>query len=113
MVKEAYVPARGDVIYLTFDPVLGNEQRGRRPALVLSSRNYNALVGLALVCPMTSKSKGYEFEVPITIGNSTSVVLSDHVRSLAWRKRNVTPAGVATRSVLAEVIRKIAILMTC
>lgn len=111
MVKPRYIPARGDIVFLTFDPVLGHEQRGRRPALVLSSRRYNELVGLAAVCPVTSKSKGYEFEVPLMIRGKPSVVLCDHIRSLAWRDRRVSFVASVDRPVFEEVVRKIALLI--
>ena len=58
-----YVPDRGDAVWLHFDPQSGHEQRGRRPALVLSPASYNGKVGLAILCPVTSRAKGYPFEV--------------------------------------------------
>jgi len=61
----ASVPDRGDVVWLQFNPQAGNEQAGRRPALVVSPRSYNGKVGLALVCPITSRVKGYPFEVEV------------------------------------------------
>ena len=63
-----YVPERGDLVWLQFDPQLGSEQPGRRPALVISPGSYNRTVGLALVCPVTSRVKGYPFEVPLPDG---------------------------------------------
>ncbi len=111
MVKQSYIPARGDIVYVTFDPVRGHEQRGRRPALVLSSRRYNELVGLAVVCPITSHVKKYEFEVPVRLVDKASVVLSDHVRSLDWRKRGTTFLTSADAATLTEVVRNIAFLI--
>ena len=64
----AYVPRRGDVVWLTFNPQAGHEQAGRRPAVVLSPSAYNAKVGLALLCPITSQVKGYPFEVILPPG---------------------------------------------
>jgi mRNA interferase MazF len=83
-----YVPDRGDVVWLTFNPQAGHEQAGRRPAVVLSPRTYNARVGLALFCPVTSKEKGYPFEVRLPAdANVTGVILADQVKSLDWRER--------------------------
>ena len=65
MVKTNYIPNRGDIVWLDFNPQLGHEQRGRRPAIVLSHKRYNERIGLALFCPITSKEKGYPFEVRI------------------------------------------------
>ena len=84
----SYVPERGDLVWLEFTPQAGSEQRGRRPALVISPKTYNGKVGLALFCPITSKIKGYPFEVLLPDGYSVSgVVLSDQLKSLDWRTR--------------------------
>jgi mRNA interferase MazF len=64
-----YIPARGDVIWITLNPQVGHEQAGRRPVLVLSPLSYNAKVGLAILCPVTSQVKGYPFEVVIPAGS--------------------------------------------
>jgi mRNA interferase MazF len=82
-----YVPHRGDLVWLSFDPRAGHEQGGRRPALVLSLRSYNERTGLMLACPITSHVKGYAFEVLINEGEIEGAVLADHVRSLDWRAR--------------------------
>jgi len=86
MVKD-YIPHCGDLVWLNLDPSLGNEQGGRRPALVLSSRVYNK-IGLVVACPITSQVKGYPFEVPIS-GKIHGAVLCDHVRNLDWTHRNI------------------------
>lgn len=84
-----YVPDRGDVAWISFDPQAGHEQAGRRPALVLSSSIYNAPSGRAIVCPITSRVKGYPYEVSIPPGLPvTGVILADHARSLDWQARN-------------------------
>jgi mRNA interferase MazF len=86
----SYVPDRGDLVWLEFTPHAGSEQSGRRPALVLSPKSYNGKVGLALFCPVTSKVKGYPFEVKLPDGYAVSgVVLSDQLKSLDWRSRKV------------------------
>ena len=83
-----YVPQRGDVVWLSFEPQAGREQMGRRPAVVLSPAAYNGRVGLGLFCPITSQVKGYPFEVAIPGGLPVNgVVLSDQVKSLDWRAR--------------------------
>lgn len=84
------VPARGDVVWLDFDPQAGREQAGRRPAIVLSEMEFNELTGFAVVCPITSQVKDYAFEVPIPEGLPfTGVVLTDQFKSLDVRKRKV------------------------
>lgn len=99
-----YVPDAGDLIWLTFDPQAGREQAGRRPALVLTPRRYNAAAGLAICCPITSRVKGYPFEV--ATGNNAAiagVVLADHVKSLDWKARKATLAGQISPEALADV----------
>ena len=79
----SYVPDRGDVIWLNFDPQAGHEQAGRRPALVISPAKYNRGSGLAVVCPITTRVKGYPFEVPVPTGLAvTGVVLADQVKNM-------------------------------
>lgn len=108
----SYVPARGDIVWLTFTPQAGSEQAGRRPALVLSPASYNGKVGLAIFCPITSHQKGYPFEV--ILPNElpvTGVVLSDQVKSLDWRSRQAQFACQAPETVLIEVLQKVATLV--
>ena len=85
----AYVPERGDVVWLTFDPQAGHEQAGRRPAVVVSPRAYNGKTGLALFCPVTGKRKGYPYEVEMPPALTISgVILSDQLKCLDWKARN-------------------------
>lgn len=88
--RRTYVPERGDAVWLDFDPQIGHEQQGRRPALVLSPAAYNAKAGLAVFVPITNQAKGYTFEVPIPKGQRVSgVVLADQLKSLDWDGRKV------------------------
>lgn len=112
MVRRNYVPHRGDLIWLEFDPQSGREQAGRRPAIVLSPNFYNELARLALVCPITSQAKGYPFEVPIKEAKLSGVVLSDQVRSLDWVERRATFIQRASDELLERVIDKIAVLLS-
>jgi mRNA interferase MazF len=109
MVKtRAYVPQRGDFVFLDFNPQTGREQTGRRPALVLSPGEYNSRTGLALMCPLTSRVKGYPFEVEVSSGGKISgAVLSDHVKTLDWRVRKAQFAEKAPAIVLDEVLAKL------
>jgi mRNA interferase MazF len=111
-VTRAYVPDAGDLVWLTFDPQRGREQSGRRPALVLSPATYNAKTSLALVCPVTSRIKGYPFEVPLPPGLPvTGVVLADHLKSLDWKERRAEAAGHLPDEVLLEVLARLAPLL--
>ena len=111
MVARAYVPDRGDLVWIHFNPQAGHEQAGRRPALVLSPAAYNGKVGLALLCPITSQRKGYPFEVVLPEGKVSGVVLADQVKSLDWRARQAERAGTAPASVVEEVLHKLATLL--
>ena len=105
--SRAFVPDRGDTVWLDFDPQAGHEQAGRRPALVLSPESYNRLVGLALVCPITNKRKGYPFEVVIPDGvNVTGTVLADQVRSIDWKIRRAEFIVRLPDSVVREALAK-------
>ncbi|OPY58032.1 MAG: mRNA interferase MazF [Pelotomaculum sp. PtaU1.Bin035] len=108
-----YTPDRGDVIWLQFDPQAGYEQAGRRPALVISPISYNSKLGLALLCPVTSKVKGYPFEVLLPVGSKVSgAVLSDQIKSLDWQAREAKFACKATEEVTMEVLSKIQVLIS-
>jgi mRNA interferase MazF len=112
MVAKPYVPDRGDLVWIHFTPQAGHEQAGRRPALVLSPASYNAKVGLALLCPITSQRKGYPFEVPLPPeGKVNGVILADQVKSLDWRARQVEYAGTAPASLTREVLGKLSALL--
>ena len=106
-----YVPDRGDVVWLNFNPIRGHEQKGRRPAVVLSSKLYNQKAGLAFVCPITSQRKNYPFEVLMFVKNVESVVLSDQLRSVDWVARKAMKIGKAPPPVVAEICDKLRVLL--
>ena len=107
-----YVPRPGDAVWITLNPQSGHEQAGRRPALVLSPETYNGKVGLAILCPITNQIKGYPFEVPIPKGLSLEgAVLSDQVKSLDWRARNVELICTLPSDVVSEVTQKFSTLL--
>ncbi|HTY62963.1 MAG TPA: endoribonuclease MazF [Acidobacteriota bacterium] len=108
----ARAPERGDVVWLHFNPQAGSEQAGRRPALVISPKSYNQRVGLALVCPITSKIKGYPFEVELPQEIVTEgAILCDQIKSLDWRVRNAKLIGAVPKSIVQEVTARILALV--
>ncbi len=109
MVK-LYIPERADIVWLDFSPQAGQEQAGRRPALVLSPSSYNKN-GMALVCPITSKVKGYPFEVTIKTDKINGVVLSDHIKNHDWRARKLHFISKANFDVLQAVSKNIFALL--
>jgi mRNA interferase MazF len=107
-----YVPERGDVVWLNFNPQAGHEQAGKRPAFVLSPATYNRRVGLALFCPVTNKIKGYPFEVNVPVGLAvTGTILSDQIKSLDWQTRNADFICKMPDEVTEQVLAKAATLL--
>jgi mRNA interferase MazF len=108
-----YVPARGDFIWLEFSPQAGHEQAGHRPAFVISPEPYNRKTGLALLCPITNRIKGYPFEVVVPPGLKVKgAILSDQIKSLDWRARHATFMGKAPAPLTAEVLSKSTTLLS-
>lgn len=108
----AYCPERGDVIWISLNPLAGHEQAGHRPALLLSPRAYNRKVGLAIVCPLTTRIKGYPFEVLIPEGlKATGAVLADQVKSLDWAAREASLLCRVPDRVVREVLEKVGTLL--
>lgn len=112
MLSAKYIPRRGDIVWINFDPQVGREQNGYRPALILSPLRYNKLTGLCLLCPMTSRSKGYFGEVEVDLAKVRGVVLSDQIKSLDWKGRRIRFIASGTDAILREVQRKSAELIT-
>ena len=106
----SYIPDRGDIIWLEFDPQKGHEQKGRRPGIVLSKKEYNQKSNLALICPITSRIKDYPFEVRI---NSIiqGVILSDQIRSTNWKSRNAAFIEKIPEEILKEIFENIDLLL--
>lgn len=100
----------GDLVWLEIDPQAGHEQAGHRPALVLSPSRYNGLRGMMLCCPLTSRIKGYPFEVVIS-DDPPSAVLADQVKALDWRARKARRTGAVSATILAEVRAKLGALL--
>ena len=112
MVKSRkHIPDQGDIVWLDFNPQLGHEQRGRRPALVISLKAYNEKTGLGLFCPITSKEKGYPFEVSVLGKTIDGCVLSDQVKSLDWRVRNIEYIEKIQKEKFGEAINNIMVLI--
>ena len=112
MSRTASAPDRGDMIWITLNPVAGHEQAGRRPALVISPKSYNRKTGLCILCPATRQKKGYAFEV-VSIGpdGKENVLLSDHLRNVDWRARNAELMYQVTPEVLEAVTARLTALL--
>lgn len=109
MVK--FIPDAKDIIWLEFDPQRGRETQKNRPALIISPKEYNAKVGLSLCVPITSKIKGYPFEVLLQGEDVSGAILCDHIRNLDWQARNAEFIEKCDEIVFNDVLRKIKILI--
>jgi mRNA interferase MazF len=100
-----YIPQKGDFVAVTFDPQSGHEQRGRRPALVVSNTLFNKHTGLAIVCPLTNTDRSFPFHVGVVnVPNVTGFVMVEQVKSIDFRARKANRIGRASDSVLEEVL---------
>ena len=101
----AFVPHKGDYISVTFDPQSGHEQKGRRPALVISNTAFNKHTGMAMVCPLTNTDRKFPFHVRVEDGASvTGFVMVEQVKSIDFRARDAKRIGKASDAVLEEVL---------
>lgn len=106
-----YIPRQGDIIAISFDPQSGHEQKGRRPALVVSKDLFNSSTGLALVCPLTNTERGFPFHVPVPTDSSlTGVIMVEQIKSVDFRARRAKRIEKASEELLSEVL---AILDAC
>jgi len=106
-----YIPRKGDIVWVEFNPQRGHEQAGHRPALVISPYEYNEKTSLAMVVPITSKIKGYPFEVKIIGNKIQGVALSDQLKSLDYKARNFQFIEKADSVAIVEVLYKIKVLL--
>lgn len=106
-----YVPERGDIVWLNFDPQKGYEIQKTRPAVVISPKNYNIKTNLALFIPITSRVKGYPFEIPLVLDGVTAAMLCDQVRSLDWKARNATKITTLNKTILNAALAKLLLLI--
>ena len=106
-----YVPKEGDIVWLEFDPQKGKEIQKTRPALTISPHAYNLKTSLGLFMPITSKIKGYPFEVIISKGEIQGAILCDQIRSLDWKARRAKFAMHLPLSIMEDVIAKFSVLL--
>jgi mRNA interferase MazF len=103
-----YIPKRGDFIWINFDPQAGHEQRGNRPALVVSHDEFNQRMGFAFVCPISNTQRKNPFYVVIPEKQAaTGVIMTDQMRSLDFRARKASFISECPALVLADVLRRI------
>ncbi|MBP6881601.1 MAG: type II toxin-antitoxin system PemK/MazF family toxin [Candidatus Pacebacteria bacterium] len=106
-----YIPAKGDVVWIDFDPTKGHEQKGRRPAVVISPDKYNKITSRAICCPVTSKIKNYVFEVPFEGKKIKGAILTDQIRTMDFSERNVVFVERVPRNIFVVVEDRIKALL--
>jgi mRNA interferase MazF len=110
LVGSGRAPDEGEIVWVDFDPQAGREQAGHRPAVVLTAAAYNSRSGLLICVPLTTRVKGYPFEVPVKSAR-LSVALVDHVRSIDWRARRARVRGRVSEDELEEIRAKLRALV--
>jgi mRNA interferase MazF len=101
----AYIPSKGDYIAVTFDPQSGHEQKGRRPALVVSNDLFNKHTGLAIVCPITNTRRDFPFHVAVgDDATLTGFIMVEQVKSIDFRARKARRIARASPTVMEEVL---------
>jgi mRNA interferase MazF len=106
-----YIPKRADIVWLEFDPQKGKEIQKTRPALTISPYSYNLKTGLGLFMPITSKIKGYPFEIIIDLDEISGAILCDQMRSLDWRARKAKFVSSIPPLVLEDALAKFRVLL--
>ena len=105
LVRTGYLPKKGDFVILTFDPQAGHEQKGRRPALILSNVLFNKHTGFAVACPVTNTDRAIPFHVKIPPSSSlTGFVMVDQVKSIDYRHRKAKYVEKASPELLDEAL---------
>ncbi|EJE4179173.1 MULTISPECIES: type II toxin-antitoxin system PemK/MazF family toxin [Vibrio harveyi group] len=102
-----YIPKRNDIIWLDFEPVKGKEIGKYRPALVLSSKEYNQQTGLLICCPISTSIRGQATEVPVKNLDKPSVVASSLIQTLSWKDRNAKKITTAENGVMDDVLLRL------
>lgn len=99
-----YIPKKGDLVILTFDPQAGHEQQGRRPALIISNDIFNQRVGLAIACPITNTDRNFPFHIAVQSEDLSGFVMSEQVKSIDYKARNVKFISKVDEEVLNQVL---------
>lgn len=102
MVK--YIPQQGDIVALTFDPQSGHEQKGRRPALIVSNQIFNQHLGLAFACPITNTKRDFPFHIEVNSPNITGFVMTEQLKSIDYNARNIKFIEKANQETISQVL---------
>lgn len=100
----AYVPTQGDIVALSFDPQSGHEQKGRRPALIISNKIFNQHLGLAYACPITNTKRDFPFHVEVQSANITGFIMCEQMKSIDYHARKIKFVEKADNKIIKKVL---------
>ena len=102
MVK--YIPEQGDIVALSFDPQSGHEQKGRRPAIIISNKVFNQHLGLAFACPITNTKRDFPFHIEVKSENITGYIMGEQMKSIDYNSRNIKFIEKVDRKTLTQLL---------
>ncbi|MEA1914427.1 MAG: type II toxin-antitoxin system PemK/MazF family toxin [Campylobacterota bacterium] len=102
MVK--YIPQQGDIVALNFDPQSGHEQKGRRPAIIISNKIFNQHLGLAFSCPITNTKRDFPFHIEIESENITGYIMGEQMKSIDYNSRNIKFIEKANQKTINKIL---------
>ncbi len=102
MVK--YIPEQGDIVALTFDPQSGHEQKGRRPAIIISNKTFNQHLGLAFACPITNTKRDFPFHIKVESDNITGYIMSEQMKSIDYNARKIKFIEKANQNTINQIL---------
>ena len=102
MVK--YIPEQGDIVVLSFDPQSGHEQKGRRPAIIVSNKTFNQYLGLAFACPITNTKRDFPFHIEVQSENVTGYIMAEQMKSIDYNSRKIKFIEKANQQVIGQTL---------
>lgn len=102
MVK--YIPEQGDIVILNFDPQSGHEQKGRRPAMIISNKIFNQHLGLAFACPITNTKRDFPFHIEVKSENITGFIMGEQMKSIDYTARNIKFIEKANQKTINQIL---------
>lgn len=99
-----YIPEQGDIVALSFDPQSGHEQKGRRPAIIVSNKVFNQHVGLAFACPITNTKRDFPFHVSVESDTITGYIMTEQLKSVDYHSRDIKFIEKAHSTVVNRVL---------
>ena len=99
-----YIPEQGDIVALSFDPQSGHEQKGRRPAMIVSNKVFNEHLGLAFACPITNTKRDFPFHIQIESENITGYIMAEQMKSIDYKSRNIKFIEKASQQTTNQIL---------